>query len=156
MGYGEVNYSVGVLIILLMMFWFTCKCIGNNKPKQKPIIIYRPIPQTKEPVKQPSINIKPGGLIYGGSKIRVGNDNGSSHIQLNNSVLEVPNSKTAMRDLTSVDVTKCNVNDKDNALSSMYLAKKRTENYASCPKSLTAERGLRLDSFEALKPMDSY
>ena len=155
MGYGEANYSLGVLIVLLMMFWFTCKCIGN-KPQPKVRIVYKPIPQIKQPMKANPPNVKSGGLIYGGTKIRVGNDNGSSHIQLNNSVLEVPNSKTAMRDLMSVDVIKCNVNDRDNELSSMYLKKKRKENCTSCPKSLTGERGMRLDSFDALRPMDSY
>ena len=29
-GNNELNYSLGVLIILLMVFWFVCKCIGND------------------------------------------------------------------------------------------------------------------------------
>lgn len=27
---GEINYSLGILIILLMIFWFMCKGIGNT------------------------------------------------------------------------------------------------------------------------------
>ena len=27
---GELNYSIGVLVVLVLIFWVTCKCIGEK------------------------------------------------------------------------------------------------------------------------------
>lgn len=156
---SDVNYSIGVLVILLMMFWFVCKCIGkqqNSNYRHRPIIYMRHPPiQLKQPMKDVP-NIKSGGMIYGGTKIKIGNSDGSSQIKLNKGTVEVPNSKTAMRDLMSNDISLSSDSSKDTDLSTMHMQKKNKEKFKNHPHSLTNERGLRSDSFNDLKPMKSY
>jgi hypothetical protein len=157
MGNSEVNYSLGVLIVLLLMFWFVCKCIGkNDHVPYRPRMYMRPPPiQVVQPMKAPAPNVKAGGMLYGGTKVKIGTS-GSPHIGLHKGVVEVPNSKTASRELMSNESYKCNDSFTDNELSSMYMKKRKTEKYKSHPRSLTNERHLRSDSFNDLKPMGSY
>jgi hypothetical protein len=156
MSANEVNYSLGVLIVLLMVFWFICKCVGQNNHQHS----YRPMrrvqPMYMQPMKDSVPNIKPGGMLYGGTKVKIGNTNGSPSIQLHNGVMEVPNSKTATRDLMSNEIYKCNDDHKDNDLSTMYMMKKNKEKFKTPPRSLTSGRHLRSESYNDMKPMGSY
>ena len=155
----EVNYSLGVLIVLLMVFWFICKCVGQNNHQHS----YRPMRRVQpmymqhtQPMKDSAPNVKSGGMLYGGTKVKIGNTNGSSNIQLNKGVMEVPNSKTATRDLMSSETYKCNDDNKDNELSTMYMMKKNKEKFKTRPRSLTSGRHLRSESYDDMRPMSSY
>jgi hypothetical protein len=123
----DLNYSICVLIILLLMFWFSCKCIGSNNQYK-----------LKESMKSKT--------TYGDSNIRIGNPQGLSYIYNNNKEIMVPNSQTAMRSLFDDDAYKCQsldtINDFDSRPAQIYLEKKRIENFygKKQPVSMTSTR----------------
>jgi hypothetical protein len=132
-GNNELNYSLGVLIILLMVFWFVCKCIGNDYKS------YYVEPMAVNDV----------GLYYGNSPIAIGGNYGLPYIRSVNNVIEVPNSKTAMRNLYDEYAYKCgslergsNIDDKQVAI---HLSK-RPNHSINGPRSKTESRELTSES----------
>lgn len=129
----ELNYSLGILIILLMVFWFVCKCIGNN---------YRPY--YSEPLVEKNI-----GLYYGNSPIAIGGNYRLPYIRRVNGVIEAPNSKTAMRHLYDEHAYKCGSlersSDIDDKQTNMHLAKQTPEPFKG-PRSKTDSRELMCGS----------
>ena len=81
------NYVLGVLIIVLIAFFCICKCdtIGG---------MYKSVYKSE--------NMK-SGMTYGGDKIVIVNSRVNPYIKYNNGVIEVPNSKSAMRNLMSTE-----------------------------------------------------
>jgi len=126
---AELNYSIGVLIILLLMFWFVCNC--SNK-KQEPM-------RSGKPIRHPSLN-------YGGNPIKIGSDRGLRYIHVNKKEVVVPNSKTAMRELFDDNAYKCQtldtLNDFDSRPAQIFLNKRKSEGYIGkkTPRSLTSTR----------------
>jgi hypothetical protein len=87
-----MNYSLGLLIVLLLIFWVMCKCIGNNSRE----------PNCK---KENMVNDE----IYGGYRIRI-NDEAYPRMYVDNNYVQVPNSKMALERLRSTDIYKCGLN----------------------------------------------
>jgi hypothetical protein len=83
-----MNYSLVLLIVLLLIFWFMCKCIGKNTNSN-----YK---------KENMVNDE----IYGGYRIRI-NDDAYPRMYVENNVVQVPNSKMALDRLRSTDIYKC-------------------------------------------------
>ena len=136
----ELNYSLGVLIILLMFFWFVCKCIGQNHYQIK-----------REPLTDDT------HMIYGNTPIAL-NDSPVPYIYLNNSnVVLVPNSKTAYRHLFDKELIPCGIDTKnDKEMSTMYLKKKGIEKYEKMPRGMTSDRNkYRSDRIDRI-PMPSF
>ena len=106
------DYSISFLIILLMLFWFTCKCIGKSQCENM---------ENGEP-----------SMLYGDIPIRVGSSYGLNYINNVNGVIEVPNSKTAMRHLFDNNEYKCIItnsheSDYDKALRHLLKNNSETE-----------------------------
>jgi hypothetical protein len=133
----KLNYSLGILIILLMGFWFICKCIGNNsyKTKCKESMLGGPYKS---------------GLYYGNSPISIGSKYGINHIIRNNGVIEVPNSKTAMRHLYDELAYKSasleRNSDNDDKQVAMHLNKRDMKEDIKGPRSKTASHELMCGS----------
>jgi hypothetical protein len=136
-GDEKLNYSLGVLIILLMVFWFTCKCIGNSSDKT----------QCRDSM---SDGPRKHGLYYGNSPISIGSKYGLNHIIRNNGVIEVPNSKTALRHLYDEQSYKSgslerNSNNDDKQVA-MHLNKRDMEEDIKGPRSKTSSHELMCGS----------
>jgi len=126
----ELNYSLGVLIVLLMVFWFLCKCIGNSSHTER---------------------LSNTNLYYGNTPVRIGSTVGVHYIAERNGIVEVPNSKTAMRHLFEDDVKRCTEkkteddeeDETDQGPSTMLLKKNSArESFVNKgPRSLTSTRG---------------
>lgn len=123
----DFNYSIGVLIILLLFFWFVCKCIGGKRDSMK--------------------------SVYGDKKIELVNTPHADIYSTNGGVY-VPNSKYAMKKLVDNEKYECSAPGKD--MSSFHMAKKSAENNHPKPISLTKERFLHDDDYSDLLPMASY
>ena len=116
------NYNMGIWGFLLIIFIWVWLMYGN--------------------LQYENINTIESMSMYGNSYIKIGGDQGLRYIRTVNGVIEVPNSKTAMRRLfdnihynceTSID------NTTDRSLD--YLMKKNAERYF-IPKNVTATREL--------------
>jgi hypothetical protein len=149
---NEFNYSLGVLIVLLIMFWSMCKCIGNN---QAPNNHHRQRQYRREQFKSNS------QFLYGNTPVAL---SGSPipYIRMNgtNTVL-VPNSKSSYRHLTDHDEYKCGSDENldsiiDKELSTMFLKKKRMSNSTKIPSGLTSQRNLQDTDRMNRMPMASY
>lgn len=143
----EINYSLGVLIVLLLLFYFVCKCIGQNE--------YHRLQERER------FNGDDTTLIYGNSPMIL-SKSPIPYIRKNaTNITEVPSSKSAMRHLFDVEEYKCgqdNVfdNKKDNEMSTLYMKKKEVEKFKIRPKGLTQERRHHnIDRNDRL-PMPSY
>lgn len=128
---AELNYNIGVLIILLLMLWFVCNCKKSTTIKQR------------EPMAQPAYQ----SLKYGGNSIKIGSERGLKYIHTNkDGDIVVPNSQTAMRELFDESAYKCQsldtLNDFDSRPAQMFLNKRKSEGYMSkkTPRSLTSTR----------------
>ena len=125
---NEINYSLGSLIILLLLFWFVCKCIGT--PKQ-------PAPSRK------SESMDGHRLLYGGTPINIDNKSNLTYMRRTDGVIQVPNSMTSVRRLASEShnyATMNNISENDNESSTIHMKKKQLENRCNQPKSLTSQR----------------
>lgn len=139
---GEINYSLSVLIVLMLMFWFMCKCIGRNNEYYY---------QSQENM------IDQNEFVYGDQKATIGNNSAYPYIRNRNNVIEVPNSKSAMRRLMSTEIYKCGLTNKiDNEPSTMYIKKKSKEKFINTPTSRTQERRFTPVIYRDMKPMPSY
>lgn len=137
---NDINYSLGTLIILLLMFWFTCKCIGQNNDHY---YNERFTDNTK--------------LIYGDSPITLSSST-IPYIRMNaTNLIEVPNSKSAMRHLFDEDMVPCKLDtsvDIDGSI--MHMRKKEIETYKGRPLGLTDQRiHQNIDRKDRI-PMPSY
>ena len=90
----KLIYSIYILIILLIMFWFVCDCINQ----------YNDYTIHKEHMTNNNNN---NNFIYGGSKINIGSDSVYPYISYKKGVIIIPNSKSAMRRLMSTELYKC-------------------------------------------------
>jgi hypothetical protein len=117
-----VSIGLGILIILVFLFKF-----ANKKSNKK-----------KENMTQ--------NLNYGGNNIKIGNDRGLKYIYSDKNGVNVPNSKTAMRELFDDSAYKCEsldtLDDFDTQPSQIFLNKKKYEgfNAKKTPRSLTSTR----------------
>jgi hypothetical protein len=147
---NEFNYSLGVLIVLLIVFWTMCKCIGNNQPQNNQHRQYR-----REPFKSNS------QFLYGNTPVAL---SGSPipYIRMNKTdTVLVPNSKSAYRHLTDHDEYKCGSDSTldsmvDKELSTMFLKKKRMSDDTKIPRGLTSQRHLQDTDRMNRMPMASY
>jgi hypothetical protein len=150
----DINYSLGVLIVLLMVFWFMCKCIGSSNNQSFYSLDRR----------EKMNNMTQGGeFYYGNSPLYLGTPTGVHYITENyKNTTEVPNSKTAMRHLFDEDAYKCQAldtyGDFDQEPAMMFLNKtsvsKQFENRK--PKSLTSTRENMCNDRSTRIPMSSY
>lgn len=147
----EFNYSLGVLIVLLVVFWTMCKCIGNQpQPQYNWNRSYR-----REPFKSNS------QLLYGNTPISL-SGLPIPYIRMNKSdITLVPNSKSAYRHLSDFDEYIYDVDNKlnsmiDNDPSSMYLKKKRAAYNKKIPNGMTSQRKLQDNDRSNRIPMSSY
>jgi len=127
---AELNYSIGVLIILLLMFWFVCKSIS-------------PTPVAKEPMDS--------NLTYGGNNIQIANPRGLRYIHTQNKKIIVPDSRRAMGRMYGGKQYVCpkltSLNSLKPSATQIFLNKRQNENNSknAVPTSLTAMRG-KIDS----------
>lgn len=149
-GGDELNYSLGVLIVLLMVFWYLCKCIGQTNYKY-----YYDSKHT--PHKETMVD---DNFYYGGNQINIGSYP-SDQCRLNKkNVIEVPNSKTAMRHLFD-STYKCSFDtkdDNDQKPSTIQMVKNsaREKFVNKRPRSLTATRVKNNVDDRDLLPMAPY
>lgn len=128
--YDSINYSIGGLIVMLMFFWFVCKCIGKN--------------QCQDSFVDSKYNTR---LVYGNTPMIL-SKSPIPYIRLNaENVLEVPNSKSAYRHLYDKEIIPCGkdaVKDikKDNEVLDMSLKKEKVESYKA-PIRLNSERTIQ-------------
>jgi hypothetical protein len=96
----------------------------------------------KEDKKEPMTQ----NLNYGGNNIKIGNNRGLKYIYSDKNGVNVPNSKTAMRELFDESAHKCGSLDTldnfDTQPSQIFLNKKKYEdfNLKKTPRSLTSTR----------------
>jgi hypothetical protein len=143
----EINYSLGSLIILLVLFWFVCKCI-SNPPYDK---------HATHSMKSESMDGKK--YRYGGSPINIDNQSNLTYMRRTDGVIQVPNSMTSVRHLSneSHDYASVeNISENDNEPSTMHMKKKNLENKCNQPKSLTAQRVHQPVDHTDRMPMPSY
>jgi hypothetical protein len=132
---NEINYSLGTLIVLLLLFWFVCKCISN------PLHPGKHINQQQPSIKSETMDGH--RLLYGGTPINLDNQTNLTYMRLTDGVIQVPNSMTSVRRLSSESHNYDIVNDiseNDNEFSTMHMKKKHLESMCNQPKSLTAQR----------------
>ena len=120
----NLNYSIGVLIILLMVFWFTCKCAGGGV--------------TPKPCKHETM--RDNNLYYGNTPIKLGGK--WNDIRLYDGRVVIPNSKSAMGRLYDNETNTCmpRRKDPDDIQISMHLSKQNE--YFSIPRSKTVSHEL--------------
>jgi len=123
----DFNYSIGVLIVLLLFFWFVCKCIGGKRDAMN--------------------------SVYGDKKIRIVNTP-YADIRSTSGGVYVPNSQDAMNKLVDDERYACAAPGKD--MTSFHMAKKSVDANHHKPISLTKERFLHDDDYSDLLPMASY
>lgn len=149
---GEFNYSLGVLIVLLIVFWSMCKCIGNNH--QHPYQHNWGRRRQYEPFSD-------SRLLYGNTPVAL-SESPIPYIRMNKSdTVLIPNSKSAYRHLTDYDEYKCGVDNNldtqiDNDPSSMFLKKKKIANQKKIPSGMTTQRKLQDNDRMNRVPMPSY
>lgn len=119
----DYDYSLGVLIILIMSFWFICKCIGGHQHH-----MYKRC-ETMSP-----------GLYYGNTPFLYGSDRDLGYIRTVGKKVVVPNSKTAMRDLYSEEHTPDS--NKESEHSEMQTQKQSITMKNKVPAGTTATRQL--------------
>jgi hypothetical protein len=145
----EINYSLCTLIVLLLLFWIVCKYISPPEPCSRR---YVPIPMKSE-------SMNGHNLRYGGTPINIDNQSNLTYIRLTDGVIQVPNSMTSVRRLSSESHNYASVNDiseNDNESSTMHMKKKHLESMCNQPKSLTAQRVHQpVDQTDRI-PMPSY
>lgn len=148
---SEINYSLGVLIILIMVFWFVCKCIGQSNYKSY-----------YEKEKMTNMNVD-HGFYYGNTPLYLGTPTGINYIRTNKrNVVEVPNSMTAMRELYDEEHNRCQTLDTlagfDQAPAKMTLQKKivREAFKNRRPSSMTSTRENMCNDRHTRIPMSSY
>jgi len=137
----QINYSIGILIILLMFFWFVSKSIGINTYQQ----LHQQCDGHHTSNQLYKENFSPT-LSYNGETIIDLSESPLPYIRYNNetNTIKVPNSKSAYVHLFDKEMIPCGVDtDRDNEPSSMHLQKRKTESMCGneIPKSLTSLRG---------------
>ena len=152
----QINYSIGILIILLMFFWFVSKSIGINTYQQ----LHQQYDVCHTSNQLNKENFSPT-LSYDGATIIDLSESPLPYIRYNNetNTIKVPNSKSAYVHLFDKEMIPCGVDtDHDNEPSSMYLQKRKTESMCGnkIPKSLTSVRSNQnIDRNDRL-PMSSF
>jgi hypothetical protein len=144
----EINYILGSLIVLLLLFWFVCKCICNQPSSYKLITV----PMNSE-------SMDGSRLSYGGTPVNLDSKTNLTYTRLTNGVIQVPNSMTSVRRLSDESHNYESVNDiseNDNEPSTMHIKKKHLEGMCNQPKSLTAQRVHQPVSHTDRMPMPSY
>jgi hypothetical protein len=144
----EINYSLCTLIILLLLFWFVCKCISSP---------YKHITQQQTSKKSEAMGDH--RFRYGGTPINIDDQTNLTYMRLNDGVIQVPNSLTSVRRLSDESHNYASVNaisENDNEPSTMYMKKKHLENMCNQPKSLTAQRVHQPVDHTDRMPMPSY
>lgn len=94
---------------------------------------------------------------YGDSNIQIGSDKGLRYIRTVKGVIEVPNSKAAMRRLFDNTRYKCEtaIDDNTDDKSLEYLVQKNAERYF-IPKNVTATRELTVSPLFETSGVNSY
>ncbi len=94
---------------------------------------------------------------YGDSNIKIGSDQGLRYIRTVKGVIEVPNSKAAMRRLFDNTPYKCEtaLDDNTNDKSLEYLVRENAERYFS-PTNVTAARELTVSPLFETSGINSY
>lgn len=121
----DFDYSLGVLIILLMSFWFTCKCIGGHQHHSH----------------QKCEGMAPG-FYYGNTPFLYGSERDIGYIRTVKKKVEVPNSKTAMSDLYSGEDYKPKATGKESEHSDIQVQKQAATVQNKVPVGTTATRQL--------------
>ena len=95
--------------------------------------------------------------MYGDSYIKIGSDKGLPYIRTVKGVIEVPNSKAAMRRLFDNTPYKCEtaIDDNTDDKSLEYLVQKNAERYF-IPKNVTATRELTVSPLFETSGVNSY
>ena len=123
---SETNYNIGVLILLVMVFWVIYMCNLSCEHMEDQTGGDSSIQQTKS-----------DPMIYGNTPLKLGTPSGINYImQTKNNVVRVPNSQTAMRHLFDSDEYKCyngslddgdNVSYNDDTVSDIIMQKNKVE-----------------------------
>jgi hypothetical protein len=128
---NQINYSLGVLIVLLMFFWFTCKCIGTNQ--------YKHLHVNNLPHKESFSST----FSYGNNTDIEFSNSPIPYIRYDysNNKLKIPNSMSAYSHLFDKELIKCGIDTtNDNDSSSIHMQKKKIEAMYNRPKSITSTR----------------
>jgi hypothetical protein len=128
----EFNYSIGVLIVLLMSFWFVCKCMR---------------PKTDNTCKRKHNHYEGMEMGYDSIPVIVDDSYGLSYIRNKDGKIVVPNSKHNIRDHYSDHENRCSSTE----YSEIQTTKKKTETYSAAnagkgvkavPSGATSSRAL--------------
>jgi hypothetical protein len=157
---NQMEYSLGVLIVLLIVFWYMCKTIGGCSQKNtcgQPVHINHCATESMDGdlsyLKQARSDpgVIPVKLKYGNTPLLLGSKDGYKLIRTmpsgdvsNPFNVEVPNSKTAMRRL--YDDEPLQPTNRDEAMSSsfadMHILKQTLQTERDTPASVTNTRGM--------------
>jgi hypothetical protein len=150
---NQINYSLGVLIVLLMFFWFTCKCIGTNQYKHLHVNNCKSygnhnLRHDNRNLRHDNRNLQhkesfSPTFSYGNDTDIEFSNSPIPYIRYDysNNKLKIPNSMSAYSHLFDKELIKCGIdtaNDKDS--SSMHMQKKKIESIYNRPKSITSTR----------------
>ena len=131
------NYNIGIWPVLLIIFILMWLMYGNSQYEN-------------------TNNIEAMSM-YGDTYIKIGSDQGLPYIRTVKGVLEVPNSKDAMRRLFDNTHYSCtsalDYNTDDKSLE--YLVQKNIEKYA-IPKNITETRELTVSPLFETSGVNSY
>ena len=130
-GDNEFNYNIGMLIILLLFFWFVCKCVGKSNYQSHYI----------EPMEAKN------KTIYADSPLVIGG--GLPYIHTIDDVIHVPDSNLSMHNLKDTGSYKCGslerAEEMDKKQTEMHLAKRPLEGFRG-PRSKTDSHELMCGS----------
>ena len=138
---NEFNYSICVLIVLLMFFWFVCKCIGPHQ-----------CTHNTDPKKEFFYSFNDTNAVQF-------SDTPIPYIRYDNKTnkLKIPNSMTAYTNLFDKDMIKCGIDtNNDENLSLMHMQKKKNETANSRPKSITSTRNNQINDRVDRLPMANF
>ena len=123
-----LDYSLGVLIVLLMVFWFTCKCIGGHGHAHH----------------QNKCEGMTGGFYYGNTPFMYGSERDLGYVRTIGDHVVVPNSKTAMRNLYTDEDYKSKSSVKEVEYSDIQTQKQKhlVTDKSQIPAGTTATRSL--------------
>lgn len=162
MAISQLEYSIGLLIVMLVVFWYMSWIAGSACRPVRPQCRRKCGGVCREcmegSLRYPGVAHKDNKVIvtnavYGNSPIRIGSPDGVKYIRLLNeldktkpSVIEIPNSKTAMRRLFDDSETdyKSQTHDENmsQSFSDMHINKKILQNGRNKPSSHTSSRDL--------------
>jgi hypothetical protein len=123
-GGGGLNYSLGVLIILLMVFWFVSKCIGQSGAHSYYI---KPMSRNGNALHHVNTSHSLGGYHR-------------TQYNKKSNVVGIPESNTSMRHLNDENAYKCSGPERSNADDKqvdIHLAKQSKVKNQKGPRSKT-------------------